>query len=96
MLGRFCTGSPHRQWSALSTEDINGMKSGFTDYACPECGAQQYHLVFRVEALSHRVTLSIACDACRVRTDLLKDTHGPEDQYAPGTVTDKNNVPPHS
>lgn len=96
MLGRFCTVSPHRQSSALSTEDIKGIKTGLSDYACPECGAQRYHFVFRVEALSHRVTLSIACDACSVRKHLLEETHGLEDQHAPETVTDNNGGTPHS
>jgi predicted RNA-binding Zn-ribbon protein involved in translation (DUF1610 family) len=54
------------------------MKAGLSDYACPECGTQQYHLVFRVEALSRRVTLSIACDACSARKNLLDNSHDPE------------------
>lgn len=72
------------------------MKTGLSDYACPECGAQRYHLVFRVEALSHRVTLSVACDACSVQKHLLEDTHGHEEQHASEMVTDKSGGPSHS
>lgn len=55
------------------------MKGGLSDYACPECGSQRYHFVFRVEALSHRVTLSIACEVCSVRKHLRDDLYSPEE-----------------
>ena len=96
MIGRFCTVSTGGNQNVLSTEGSKEMKASLSDYAWPECGAQRYHLVFRVEALSHRVTLSIACDACSVREQLVEDTYDHEDQYASGMVTDNNGNPPQS
>lgn len=73
MLGRFCTVSTDGDQNAFSTGNSNGMGKGLSDYACHECGGQRYHLVFRVEALSQRVTLSVVCDSCSVRTPLPHD-----------------------
>lgn len=76
MLGRVCPGSTRRQQRAFSIEDTDAVKASLADYACPDCGAQRYHLVFRVNALNHRATLAIVCDTCRVRQSLLEDDHG--------------------
>ena len=96
MIGQFCTVSTHRHSSTVCPEDMKGLKTGLSDYVCPECGGQRYHLVFRVEALSHRVTLSIACEVCSVRKHLLEDTYGPEQQYGLEMVADNHGGPPHS
>lgn len=89
MLGRFCTVSTDGDQNALSTGNSTGMAKGLSDYACHECGGQRYHLVFRVEALSQRVTLSIACEVCSARTPLLHDPLAPEKRYTREMVTDK-------
>jgi hypothetical protein len=78
MIGRSCTASTHRKLGALSTED---MKTGLSDYTCPECGTQRYQLVFRVNALNHRVTLAIVCKTCSVRQSLLDDDHVSEGHF---------------
>lgn len=87
MLGRFCTVSSRNNQTDVSCEDPEAIRGCLSDYACPECGAQQYHLVFRVEALSHRVTLAIACDACSVRTNLPTDGRGRKKPYTLEIVT---------
>ena len=95
MLGRFCRVSADGNQTAFSHKDSEDTKGGLSDYACPECGAQHYHLVFRVEALSDRVTLSVVCDVCNVPKHLLRDTPGPEEEAAE-VVTHSNFLSPHS
>lgn len=92
MLGRLCTVSTDGDQNDLSAGNSNGMGKGLSDYACHECGGQRYHLVFRVEALSRHVTLSIVCDVCSVRTPLLHDPLAGEKRYA----RDKQFVTPQS
>jgi len=95
MLGRFCTVSADGNRTDLSHEDSEARRGGLSDYACPECGSQQYHLVFRVEALSDRVTLSVTCDVCHGRKLVLRDTHSSEAKVEE-TVTHDNFFLPHS
>lgn len=96
MIGRICTASTNRNQHDVSTQDTDDIKGGLSDYVCPECGSQRYHLVFRVEALSHRVTLSIACDVCSVRKHLRDDLYSPEEPYAPEVFSNKHFGTPHS
>ncbi|NGZ94542.1 MAG: hypothetical protein CV089_00150 [Nitrospira sp. WS110] len=95
MLGRFCTVSADGNQTAFSHKDSEDTKEGLSDYACQECGSRQYHLVFRVEALSDRVTLSVVCDVCSVRKQLLRDTPRPEEK-AVEVVTHSNFLPPYN
>ena len=87
MLGRFCTVSASGNQTNLGHEDSRESSAGLTDYVCPECGSQRYHLVFRIEASSHRVTLAIACDACSVRTNLPTDDRSSEEPYTSEIVS---------
>ncbi|HMS82751.1 MAG TPA: hypothetical protein PKD12_03765 [Nitrospira sp.] len=36
-------------------------------YSCPICAETSYHLVLRVEAISHHAALVVECDTCRYR-----------------------------
>lgn len=87
MLGRFCTVSADGNQAASSHKDSEDTKGGLSDYACPACGARQYHLVFRVDALNQRVTLLITCDVCSVRTNLPKNDPGLKEPSASEIVT---------
>lgn len=87
MLGRFCAVSINGSQTPFTHKDSEESCAGLTDYACPECGSQRYHLVFRIEASSHRVTLAIACDACSVRTNLPTDVRGLREPYASEVAT---------
>jgi len=87
MIGQFCAVSTGHNHSAHSPDDSDEMKGGLMDYVCPECGAQPYHLVFRVDARSHRVTALITCDVCNVRAHLPKDGRALEESHALEMVT---------
>lgn len=87
MIGQFCAVSAGHNRNACSPDDSDETKGGLMDYVCQECGAQQYHLVFRVEARSHRVTALITCDVCSVRTNLPKDGRALEESHALEMVT---------
>lgn len=64
MIGRFCDASTRH-----TRRDIGGQE--LKNYACPVCGSHTYQLVFRVEALTHRTTMVVECDRCRLRKELV-------------------------
>ena len=86
MLGRLCTVSANANQTDFSHEDSDEMRGGLLDDACQDCGVRQYHLVFRVEALSDRVTLSVVCDVCSGRMHSLENTHDPHEQNVAGRL----------
>jgi transcription elongation factor Elf1 len=62
----------HRNYRTMSLGDV---EAELADFTCLECGGRRSHLVFRVEARSHRVTLHIKCGLCGASTRLLDDQH---------------------
>lgn len=87
MIGRLWSISTNGNHTLFSHEDSEESSAGLTNYACPECGSQRFHLVFRTEASSHRVMLAIACGACSVRTNLPTDGRGRKKPYTPEIVS---------
>lgn len=67
MIGRLCNLRRRHTSRALSGKEV---KARLLDYVCPDCGWGSYHLIFRAERLSGRVSLLVACDACHVRKSL--------------------------
>lgn len=87
MIGRLWSISTNGNHTLFSHEDSEESSAGLTNYACPECGSQRFHLVFRTEASSHRVMLAIACGACSVRTNLPTDVRGLKEPYISDVAT---------
>jgi predicted RNA-binding Zn-ribbon protein involved in translation (DUF1610 family) len=71
MIGRFCDISTHPRYDETGS-DVERQK--LTDYSCPVCGTREYHLIFRVEALTDRTTMLVECKLCRLRKELLTGT----------------------
>lgn len=67
MIGRFCDTSTRHTRNDISSDE-GGQE--LRNYACPICGSHKYHLVFRVEALTHRTTMVVECGRCRFRKEL--------------------------
>lgn len=48
----------------VASEEVDEELAG---YGCPICAGKSYHLVLRVEAISHHASLVVECDTCRYR-----------------------------